>query len=93
MSDEFKKNADSVKAFTPNPEIYKGLVDKLGYALRSDIDSLVSVVYGRASMAQELGVITWDQFEKINIIAIRYYANGGTHRHERAERAFNEMEW
>jgi hypothetical protein len=93
MSDEFKEDAESVKAFTPNSEIYKDLVDKLGYAVRSDIDTLVSEVYGRAAMAQELGVITWDQFWKINTIAIRNYANGGTHRHERAERAFNEMEW
>lgn len=76
-----------------NPEIYKSLVGKLGYAVFSDLNDLVFEVYGRAAMAHDLGAISWDQFWKINAVAIRCWANGGADRKRKARDQFEATTW
>ena len=75
------------------PDIYKSLVIDLGYAVRNDLNDLVWQTYGRAVMAHDLGAISWDQFWKINAVAIRCWANGGSDRQKKSLEQFEKTEW
>lgn len=72
--------------------VYKDLIERTKYAVKSDSRDRVMEAYGEAVMAKRLRVISNDQYFKINSVLVSYL-NCGANGREKALKQIEETEW